>query len=113
VIRAGLLAIAITACSSSGPHIATVSPTSVAQGSMITITGSGLCGSSDDCGSAEVDIQIGTVAPYFEATPQTVSADQIQALLPADITTGTTQLAVTVNGQSSNGVQITIVAEGI
>lgn len=110
--RAGLLAIALSACSSSGPHISSVSPTSIAQGGEFTITGKDLCGSSDACGAAEVDIQIGTESPYFQVMPEMLAADSITALLPFTITTGETQLAVTVNGESSNGISITVLAEG-
>jgi hypothetical protein len=97
-------------CSSSsdGPHITSVSPEMVMVAEAITITGTEFCGSSGVCAEADINIQLGTDPPYFNVMPQMETATQVVALIPADVGTGNTQLVMTVNGNSSNGVSLDI-----
>ena len=103
-----------TACSSSKPpHITSVSPTDIVQDGMFTIAGTEFCGASGDCATASLDVQIGTNSPFFNAPPQTYTATSVVAIMPPEVSLGSTQLVMTVDGLSSNGETISIVGGAI
>ena len=93
--------VSFTVGSSSGPSIASLSPTTGALGAQVTITGTNF-------GSSQ-----GTSTVTFNGTAATVtswSATSIATTVPSGATTG--NVVVTVGGVASNGVSFTVTGSG-
>lgn len=111
-----VLACLVAACSSndgggSGPHLASVAPSSGPADTTITIAGTDLCDgqSGSACGSAGTQLLL--LTPQQVLVPiESITDTSIQAVIPPTATTpGSAQLVVEApDGTSSNGLAFTI-----
>jgi hypothetical protein len=96
-------------CTSTGPRLDSVTPESAAPGALVQLTGDGFCGASGNCTTVTGQVQLGNEPPFYQAEPMSWGATSAQIVVP-EMPSGSTQLVVDVNDQSSNAV--TFVVEG-
>ena len=111
VARAGVLtAVALAGCADdAGPRLDAVTPAAAPPGSMVTLTGSRLCGASGDCARAAGEVQIGLALPTVRAVVVRYGDTSAQIKIPAVAPIGDTALVVTVNERSSNALDFAVV----
>jgi uncharacterized protein (TIGR03437 family) len=115
VIRLAAIATALAAAcgADAGPHLDTVSPTTLGVGEAFTLTGSRLCqasmiGADGTCpggvpGDVEIDIDYQAKAPVTSWTDT-----MITATLPTDSPHGATTVFVRSHGVASNALDIDV-----
>jgi uncharacterized protein (TIGR03437 family) len=112
-IAAALAALAAACGADNGPHLDTVTPTTLAAGQTFTLAGSRLCQASTvnadgTCpdgipGDVEIDIDYEAKAPVTTWTDT-----MIVATLPGDSPHGATTVFVRSHGNASNALDITV-----
>ncbi len=87
-----------------GPRLDRAQPAAAARGAAVTLSGAGLCGTSDDCMAVTSTIQIGLDLPVISAPITSYSSTTATIVIPDLAPLGATELVVTVNDHASNAL---------
>ena len=79
-------------------------PAASSRNTMVTLTGSRLCGATADCAHVGATIAFGVQLPAIDAAIVTYAATTAAIIVPDAAPVGSTELVVTVDGRSSNAL---------
>jgi hypothetical protein len=97
------------ACSDDGgPRLDAVMPAAATRNATVTITGTRLCGVSDDCTTAAGEVQLGLDPPMVRAIVTSYSSTAAQVVIPPIAPVGETAVFVVVNERSSNALDFEV-----
>jgi hypothetical protein len=102
-------AMMFASCAASTPaHLDDVTPSVVAPGGLVTVTGERMCGVPADCDHAAGEFQLDSDSPV-RAQVMTYGDTEAQLLIPAVTPLGMVTLVLVVNDTASNGLAMEIV----
>jgi hypothetical protein len=90
------------------PHLDAVSPSAIAPGGLVMVTGEHLCGDPPDCQNAGGEFELDSSTPVRLQTT-TYTDTQAQLQIPSIAPVGMSTLVLTVNDTSSNGLPVTVI----
>ncbi|MCE9577564.1 MAG: hypothetical protein K8W52_30725 [Deltaproteobacteria bacterium] len=113
MLKLAALLVFTSACITNGPQIDAASPTTVARGATVTLTGlrfcqdAGVAADGSCAGPVTGTVDIDVDAP-IRAETTAWSDTEIKATIPTMAALGSTDIYLTSSGRSSNAVEITI-----